>query len=326
MATTDPGTGMRTAAVPVVRPWRRRLRLLLALTLVLAAGAYIATSMGDQWHALRESAFVLPAWHWVLLCVGVVGTLVLSTLYHMLLLRGVQDHPVPGTRVAHAYALGQMVRYVPGKVAGVVFQIGMLGNRVRPGSVLLALLVQTLHDYAWTFAFCSVLIWALLIHNILPLLAFAPLAAALHAVHLHRPGERMLAKLPLVGAHVPALPPSSPQRAAALTATLLATWLPMVAGMVLAFAPLLGWRDALFAACLYLVAAVVSLAMVVVPSGLVVREAVFLWLGHMAGLPVEALLFVALATRLTMTVAELVVALAASAADALAVRGRRVIS
>ncbi len=318
MAAADSATAVR----PGASPWRRRLRLAAALVLMAAAGAYIATSMDDHWRALRESAFALPFSRWVLLLAGVAGTLSLSTLYHVLLLRGVQEHALPSTRVAHAYAVGQIVRYVPGKVVGVVFQISMLGKQIRSGSVLLALLVQTLHDYAWTLAFCGTLVGALLTDSALPLLALLPLTALVHAVHRHRPAEQVLSKLPLIGTHMTALPPMHDRQAAVLTSVLLTTWLPMVAGMTLAFFPLLGWHDALLASCLYLVAAVVSLAMVVVPSGLVVREAVFLWLGAQAGLSVDALLFVAVATRLTMTAAELIVALLASAIDALDMRRR----
>lgn len=306
------------------QPWKRRLRLLLALALILTASTYIAVNMEGRWQELQESAFSLPTWHWILLCAGITGTLALSMFYHVLLLSGIQHHSSPATRVAHAYAIGQLIRYVPGKVVGVVFQIGMLDKKVRAGSVLLALLVQTLHEYVWTFAFCGVLTLALLIHSLLPLLAFLPIAALLYWAHRHRPGERILLRLPLMNAHISLPPTTSPRHVGALTAVLLITWLPMVASLSLTFAPMLGLYDALLMACLYPLAAVASLVLVMVPSGLVVREAVFVWLGRMVGLPVDTLLFTALATRLAMTAAELFVALLASMIDALTSRGRYV--
>ena len=55
---------------------------------------------------------------------------------------------------------------------------------------------------------------------------------------------------------------------------------------------------------LYLLAAMLSLAVVVVPSGLVVREALFVWLGTASGFPPALLLFVAVVTRLAMTIGE----------------------
>lgn len=289
--------------------WKRWLHRTAVVVLVVAAAVYISDAMSDRWHDLSISSFSLCASHWIALCVGIIGTLTLSALYHVLLVRGIEAHDVPATRVARAYALGQIVRYIPGKIVGVAFQVGLLGGSIRPGSILLALLVQTVHDYAWAFAFCGVLTWALLTDSALPLLMFIPMMLLLHTLHRHRMIERIIANLPLLHIHIPPLPTLEPKHASISAATLFVTWLPMLAAMTFAFSPVLDIHGALLAGLLYLIAAVVSLAIIVVPSGLVVREAIFIWLGGHAGLPADTLLFVALATRISMTIAEVVTAL-----------------
>lgn len=289
--------------------WQRWLRRFVVAILILIAAAYITDIMADRWHDLSVSAFSLGALHWITLCAGITGTLTLSALYHVLLLRGIEAHDVPATRIARAYALGQIVRYIPGKVAGVAFQVGLLGGSVRAGSILLALLVQAIHDYAWAFAFCGVLAWILLTDSALPLLTFAPLILLLHTLHYHRMIERIIAGLPFLHTHIPPLPTLEPKHASTATATLFLTWVPMLAVMPFAFSPVLDKHDALLAGLLYLIAAVVSLAIIVVPSGLVVREAIFVWLGGHAGMPADTLFFIALATRISMTIAEVITVL-----------------
>ena len=299
----SPALGGHAASPPRLQ-WLRRI---LCVLLMLAGAAYIATSLDGNWQQLQASAFSLSLPGAAVLIGGVVGTLLLSAAYHVLILRDFQAHRVPPARVAHAYALGQIVRYVPGKVVGVLFQAGFLGAGVRPSILVAALLVQTVHDYAWTFAFCGPILWALLAGSPWPLLALPPAVLAMYAAHRSRLSQRLLARLPL-GSHFLASSSHGNHRPKAQTLVQAMVWVPMLGGMWFAFAPLFGTHGSLLAGLLYLVAAVVSLAMVVVPSGLVVREAVFLWLGGLAMLPAEQLLFAALATRIGMTVAEILTA------------------
>ena len=302
---------------PVKARWKVWARYVLAALAIGIAAASIAASLDERWNELALSEFVLSVRGGIILTAGVMGTLVLSAIYHTLLLSGFQSHDARPARVANAYALSQILRYVPGKVVGVVFQISMLQGKVRPASILSALIVHTAHDYAWTIAFCGVLLWAVLSGSMMPLLAFPPLLLVTYLVHKHRAGQRFLAALPVIGRHVPEVEDAPCAYRPALSALVLVlTWIPMLAGMWMAFAPLLGSEGSVVAGLLYLIAAVVSLAIIVVPSGLVVREAVFLWLGGLALLPAEKLLFMAIVVRIAMTLAEIATALLLAGIDA----------
>jgi len=295
------------------------MRYALAALAIGIAAASIAVSLGDRWDEFKLSEFVLPPHAAIVLVVGATGTLLLSAVYHALLLAGFQLHDARTIRVAHAYALGQLMRYIPGKVVGIVFQISMLQGKVKPASVLSTLVVHTMHDYGWTFAFCGVLLWALLSGNALPMLAFFPAVLGVYLVHRYRFSPWILGRLPIVGRHVPALEESSPTyKPASLTGVLAVTWVPTMIAIWMAFTPLLGSHDSLVAGLLYLIAAVISLAMIIVPSGLVVREAVFLWLGGWLHLPAEKLLFMAVSIRIAMILAEIATSLLLAGMDTFA--------
>lgn len=309
--------GARPAARPSATPRTPTWRLVVAVLLVGLASAYLVSSLESPWRNFQASAYVLGAAGFMALLLGTAGTLALSVAYHVLLVRDIGPHDASGLRIASAYATGQIVRYVPGKIFGVMFQVDALRDCVRPASVLAALLVQSVHDFAWTLAFCGTLVCVLLLRNPWPLLALLPALAALHAVHASGISFRLIRGLPLLGRHLPPADArqhtASAPRAIAMTLAQSTVWLPMLAGAWFAFVPLFGVDGSLMAALLYIAAAVVSLLAVVVPSGLVVREAAYVWLGGLAALPADKLLFAAVATRLAMTAAELLVAVAAGA-------------
>ena len=298
---------------------RRRVRQVAGLLLLVLSVFYLLRSIDDGLAGLYESARSLTFLEGSLLVLGVLGTLALSTAYHILTLLRLQRHGIPPTRVGAAYAIGQIVRYIPGKIVGVVFQISYLGGRIRATNVVLSLLVQTLYDYAWTFVFAGIVLWCWHKGSLLPALAFLPISILLLWAHSHGICERIIRALPLlnrivpdridVGGHMPLAGP--------ITAILVTEWLPMLLGIALAFRSAHGFNDGLALAALYLLAAMLSLAVVVVPSGLGVREAIFVWLGAASGFPPALLLFVAVVIRLAMTIAEALNAACFAVADCL---------
>lgn len=285
------------------RKWIPRLLAVLAISI---AAVSIAISLDDHWDRMTLSELEMSAWGAGALLAGITGTLLLSAAYHTLLLPAFGRHRERPARVAYAYALSQLVRYIPGKVAGIIFQASMLRDNVRPASLVSALAAHMLHEYAWTFGLCGVLLWWLLSGDAWPLLGLVPMTVALHLMHTHSCIHWILAALPWIGRFAPQIAADKEAlQPALLTATMAVVWTPMIAGLWIAFAPTFGSHDSLLAGLLYLIAAVVSLLMIVVPSGLVVREAVFLWLGSQVSLPPDKLLFMAVAVRIAMTLAEI---------------------
>lgn len=301
------------------RPYSGAWRIALAVVLVVLAAVYMVWALDRGWNELRSAAYSLTTSGSAMLVLGSTLTLLLAVAYHVVLLSEIQPHRARPSRVALAYSLGQVVRYVPGKVVGIVFQVGFLQGAVGTGSILAALLVQTLHEYAWTMVFCASLLGALVTGEIYPLLLLPVAVAGLHLVHRSGVTWRVLPRVPWLGRHVPRLPSGSPTKSPlVLTILQVIVWIPMLAAMWLVFEPLLGTEASLIAALAYIAAAVVSLLIFVVPSGLVVREAAYVWLGGLAALPPGKLLFIALVMRVSLTVAELATALLLAAIDRLA--------
>lgn len=290
-----------------IRRHRALLRRLASAGLIVASAAYIYRALSaslEQLGSLRPS-LALP--ELALLAVGALGTLVLSTLYHVVAVRRIEDHGAKDTRVALAYALGQVMRYVPGKVFGIVFQINFLSGQVRGASIGMALVVQTIHDYAWTFVLVACVLASARLSSLWPLAAMLPAAYLVWQVHREGVLERLLAKPTFLHRFLGDLDASQrrrPEQALSATTLVLAVWLPFLLAIGVAFSGLLGLESALVLGVLYLAAAVISLLVVVVPSGLVIREALFVWLGAQYGVQPATLVFVGLLLRVCLTACE----------------------
>ena len=299
---------------------RRPLRNVLGGALIILSGMYVYGILDDSFDELARGAYALSVAGWLVLLVGIVGTLILSTAYHVLATRRIEAVELPPTRIAVAYALGQIVRYVPGKIVGVLFQARYLTGSVRASTVGLALIVQTVYDYLWTFAFAGSILLCVTFRTAWPLLALLPTGYVLWQAHVQGWCERgLLLAGPLrrlfEDRQLQRL--RAPTYSGAATLVLLAEWIPMLLGIGFALDPMLGWGKALLLGAIYLVAAVGSLLVFVVPSGLVVREALFVWLGVRYGFEPAMLVFVGVALRAAMTLAEALNAAAFVAADAL---------
>lgn len=315
--------GSNTGPEPMARmSWsslRKPLRNALGIALVAASGIYIYRILADSIDQLRSAAYLITGSDWAWLTLGTLGTLVLSTLYHVLATRRIEPGIVPATKIGLAYALGQIVRYLPGKILGVLYQVKLLSGKLRASTITLALIVQTIYDYLWTFAFAGTILLCATSRNAWPLAVLLPVGIGIWWTHAHGwceralllpgPVQRLLSEVPLD--HL-----RSPKHSVRSTLILIGEWIPMLLGIGIALHGTLGLADAMVLGAVYLLAAVSSLLIIVVPSGLVVREAVFVWLGSRYGFEPAMLLFLGLILRVALTFAEALNVVVFLAADA----------
>ena len=290
---------------------KRFIKPVLSLAALVVGACYLGLAIQSSMAEVSRLGVATPAGGSAALLIGVVVTLAISTAYHLHTLARIEPIEHIGLRVASAYSLGQIVRYIPGKVVGLVFQASYLSGLVRPSSVAFALIVQTAYDNAWTLVFAtSILAYASGYQEIaiaLPLIAIAILQFSHRFAWIERamlmPGviRRRLSQGQsdrIHGQHPATIP----------TACLAVVWLPMLAGLwVLLNDVATATQVAVLAAC-YLLASIGSMLVFVVPSGVVVREAMFLYLGSELGIDNGLLIYSGVVLRLALTAGEIVCA------------------
>lgn len=300
------------------KPRQRIARRLLGGALVALSAYYICQVLVDGYAEVEQAKLSITALESIWLVAGILGTLGLSVAYHVIELRRIEAHGVPATQVALAYALGQVMRYIPGRVFGLLFQVKYLSGRVRATSIGMALLVQTAFDYAWAAVFLGAILLSFRWESPWPLAILLPALWLVWRSHERGWVERVLASPWLMrrflgGEQVAML--QRPPHSLRSTLTLGLVWVPMLLGVAAALESQFQFLPALALAALYLVSAVLSLLVFVVPSGLFIREAIFAWLGEHYGFPPGTVIVLGLLLRVAMTVSEVLLVLVCLGAD-----------
>lgn len=290
------------------RPMTARI---LNVLLVVGALAYVAYATSAHMDELRAGSISVSPVDIAGFTLLATASISLSTLYHALLVSTLVSHPVDGRRLGKAYALGQIVRYLPGKVMGLLFQANALRGHVSAGTIAFSLLIQMLLAYCCASAIAFAILASNASGQSWPLLLLLPAAGMAWVAQRAGWAQRALRWLPYIGRHLGGerLLPPSPSRTSQLTFLLLGNWLPFLAGWAWLLRSTHSLGEALVFAAAYLAASIVSTAMIVVPSGIVVREAVFIWIGAQAGLATSELLVYSVLARLALTGADLLNAL-----------------
>lgn len=296
--------------------WVRELRLerfrkIAGFAAVLLSLLYIYIRIRSNLSGLSLSDSKFSATGVVILMLGIILTLMLSAFYHVMTVRRLERTCVSPVSIALAYSLGQIVRYIPGKVAGVVFQIGYLSGKLKASTVTIAIISQTIYDNLWTTIFAGSIILYALGDRVLSLIALCATLSIFLLSHRKAWVEKALIRprafRRAIGAdqidfvrrnHTCALP----------TATLAIVWLPFILGVVFFLKSMVTVdRVVLLCAC-YLLATVGSMLVFVVPSGIVVREALFMMIGLHVGFDAALLGFSGVAIRIALTTGEVVTA------------------
>lgn len=298
--------------------WPRTVRKIVALALIAVSAYYLFRVLADGYAGLLQANISVNAVESSWLVVGILGTLGLSAVYHVLAVRRIEAHDVPATQVALAYALGQVMRYIPGRVFGLLFQVKYLSGRIRATTIGMALLVQTAFDYVWATIFLGAILVAYRLESPWPMALLIPALFLVWVSHQRGWLEQGLASPWLLhrflGTDQVALL-RQPPHALASTLALGLVWVPMTVGIAVAFADRFGFLPALVLGSLYLASAVLSLLVFVVPSGLFVREAIFAWLGDRYGFPTSTVIVLGLLLRVAMTVSEVLLVAVCFAVD-----------
>lgn len=285
-------------------PW---LRNALAGLLLLGGLLFVGRALQGQLADLTLAATAIQVWvHPVITVLATLSVLVTASL-HAVVVAGMVSAPIDLSRVRYAYALSQVARYLPGKVFGVILEAQMLAPAISLRQVVVATLVQTLLIYAWAGMISAIILGALILDTLQLAVLGIPALGFLWLAQRNRWSQRLGTAL-LPNSDDPETPTSSTahsrRRAWQGTLLLLVQWVPFLAIWVFLATADHGISVALWLAASYLLASMFGSLLVLVPSGLVVREAAFVWLGSMYDLPATELMAWAVAVRLALTLAD----------------------
>ena len=246
----------------------------------------------------------------VLALVCAVLMFLLKAIYHLFLMRQLTSKQQQLVDIVPSYLQSQIVRYLPGKIWGLVYQSQQLKGQASGSTVVLVNLFQLINTNLLAVGVILAVMAGQVYGNIwsIPILVFAiVLTESLHrfpyyqlilvqclAKLLNRYKQSLsahsLASLPLKG-----------------TVILLLEWLCFFLIFYFLFHHSYAGSDILLIVVWYASASLIAILAVVVPAGLVVREAIFI--AGSSLLPVDNSAFVAVAAvlRLVLLAAEFLV-------------------
>lgn len=297
---------------------KRLIRPAIAIAVVAVVGILFARALRDNWEQLREADLSLGVWTVVAMVVFVLAVAVSGTLWGSILGR-LSGTPVPRLEAIRVHFAAWLLKYVPGQVGFVLYKVTW-GKRRGMSRVLM--LISVVYENAFLLLGSTVPMLALLlvlqagdvrteptVTVWAALAAMIPLAAMTHPAVFHRAvnllGRRALKRDVPTDYFLPFRSALGYQAAFLLPRVVNGVGVAVIAAAV-ADAPASTWVPI---GAAYAIAGAVGILAVFVPSGIGVRESVFV-LFAAPYLSVEMAIVVALAARVLSTVADAIIAAA----------------
>lgn len=299
------------------------LRRGLSVALLLCAVVYLCYVVATQWSDIGAE---LSQWTIVSLLLALAAALAMlgmKSAYHAMLFYRLGQGNSPGAlRIAAAYATSQVVRYLPGKVLGIVYQSNRLAPEVPVLRVVAANLIQGIYTNILSLGvLASIVVWAytssILLGLTLWLLGGLIVAIAHRWSAVERGTGWLSRRLPHRWQRGAFPSVSSGWDSAFICAVLLmAEWIPYFAIWVL-LVPAAHIADPVSTAILlgasYAGASLAANLAVVMPSGLFVREALFLVVAGRLGFDPATIIALGAVARVIFTLSDLLLSTIMSA-------------
>lgn len=280
-------------------------RAMLTL-LLLASLGYLAFVVRKDFEAFIAVLAALDLGMVALSVLSALVMMVLKALYHLDLCRALSERHVPAAPLLRAYATAQVVRYLPGKVWGVVYQASRLSD-LGAGRIVTANLMQMLHTNLVAVGVIAGVLGSMVLERAWPLAALVLGLLVVEVLHRRPRLERMIVALVTrsQGRAEPQAAVVSPRPVRATTILAL-EWVAYYAMWWTLLAPV-GWSEMLVPSTWYAAASLLAILAFVVPGGIGVREALFVSLAGGGFAPGAAsLVALAAAMRLILLAGELV--------------------
>lgn len=316
MTPTTPNADQSSSA-PVAehRPKSERIRKTLTWLLVLGAMIFLANVLAPEASLVRRSMATIRWYQIAGAALATIPMYLLKGCYHLNLLDRIAGQRSSRSKGLPIYLQAQIVRYLPGKIWGIVYQTQRMSGTHQPSEVVIANFWQM----ATTNALAAGLVTSLLLAFLYSwawLFLLIPVVIAVECLHRHpaieswalRQLSRFLPRLVPLANSKP-LPPM-PWKG---TAILCSEWIFYFLAFAIMMQGLVDWRELLLLGTWYGGASLLALAAFVVPAGIAVREAIFVAAPDLTGVDAATLAVTAALARLVFLGGEIAAALFASA-------------
>lgn len=294
-------------------------RLLISIILVLSAVAWISFTLWGSIGHLKTSLQTLEI-RYVALSIIPAVLMVFITAYAYFLILSSMVSLIPAARtVMTPFITSQVVRYLPGRIWGIFYQVQVRDNSVQTHSVVKA---NVVHFILFTVNSVAVAVSAYVYYDNGITAGFITFATLISLVFLVLKTS-LLQRIASLAARISIReeqPRGVDSRDLLILGLLQLEWLLYLMACVLMLPGHVNFTDALIIASNYVVAWLFGIIATVMPSGLIVREASFLWLCSLFSFGSADMLAFTIAARILFTFADLV---AAALGVALLRAGRR---
>lgn len=295
-------------------------RSLIAMILTLSATGWISFTIWGSIGHLKTSLQILEFRYIALSLIPAVLMVFITAYAYFLILSDFVPSIPPARTIMMPFVAAQVVRYLPGRLWGVLYQVQVRENSIPTHSVVKANAVQfalfslnsiavAVSAYVYydkgiligliTFAALMMLVFIVIRTSLLQRVASLTARIAIREVqhHSHNNNDFLIFGL------------------------LQFEWFFYLMACVLMLPGHVNFTDALIIASNYVVAWVVGIIATVMPNGLIVREASFLWLSSLFGFDPADMLAFSIVARILFTLADIV----AAALSLAMLRGGRIV-
>ena len=272
---------------------------------------FVAHALKGQLSALAEATTTTPLWIYPPLIVLATLSILLTAGLHALVAAEMTSAELQPARVRYAYAASQVARYMPGKVFGVILEAQMLAPTMNLKQVFAATLAHTMLVYTWASVLAVTILTAIAIQSVAVLSILPMVLGLLWLAQRNRWLDRLRKQFASKSEDTTCItlsPKHCRAHAFQCTALLALQWTPFFVMWILLAGPSHGVCAGLWLAAGYLLASIGGSLLVLAPSGLVVREAAFVWLGTFYGLQASDLVAWAIIARIALTLADVLAA------------------
>ena len=277
--------------------------------LVVAAVLYMGYLVGENIDDFESALLSLSLWQILGALASAVVMLFLKALYHAFLCERLSGGAGVLWDAIPAYCVAQLVRYLPGKIWGVLYQANRLSSSMHVGQVVTANAVQTVLTNLLSTGVIASILLATHLEKLWPLVGIFLSILMVEYVHRTPVLEQWLLRFAyrVMRKSVPEKLHVLPNRIVG-TCLLTLEWIAYFAVWFFVLGEDFGLKETIALGAWYAAASLLAVAALAVPGGLAVREAIFVTLGSFSTQGVAALVLYATALRFILTVAEVVCA------------------